>query len=131
MQVAIDLAGQAAADQDMEDDYMIAGESHLLELAQNDGVDRLRDLFAAFEQKKDLLGLMDRCMAAEGVQVYIGEESGYGVLDDYSVVTTPYQISGSKVGVLGVIGPTRMAYERVIPLVDITARLLSSALEQS
>lgn len=131
MQVAIDLAGQAAAGEDVEGDYMIAGESHLLDLAPKDGVDRLRDLFAAFEQKKDLMGLMERCMTAEGVQVYIGEEAGYGVLDDYSVVTTPYQISGSKVGVLGVIGPTRMAYERVIPLVDITARLLSAALEQS
>jgi heat-inducible transcriptional repressor len=131
MQAAIDLAGEALGDGQAQDDYMLAGESHLLDMASRDDVDRLRDLFRAFEQKKDILGLMERCMAAEGVQVYIGEESGFGVLDDYSVVTTPYQISGSKVGVLGVIGPTRMAYERVIPLVDITARLLSAALDQS
>ena len=131
MQLAIDLAGQAIDESEAKDDYMLAGESHLIDKTASGEVDRLRDLFAAFERKKDILGLLDRCMAAEGIQVFIGEESGYGVLDDYSVVTTPYQISGSKVGVLGVIGPTRMAYERVIPLVDITARLLSSAMDQS
>jgi heat-inducible transcriptional repressor len=129
MQSAIDLAGQAFGDHQQKD-YLLAGESHLLGGEAAGDMGRLRSLFQAFEQKKDILDLMERCMDAEGTQVYIGEESGFEVLDDYSVITTPYQLSGSKVGVLGVIGPTRMAYERVIPLVDITAKLLSAALEQ-
>jgi heat-inducible transcriptional repressor len=67
-------------------------------------------------------------VAAEGVQIFIGEESGYRILDECSIVTAPYRVDGQIVGVLGVIGPTRMAYERVIPIVDVTARLVSSAL---
>lgn len=130
MQAAIDLASQAF-DGNPEKDYLLSGESHLLASEPGADMERLRGLFQAFEQKKDILDLMERCLDAEGTQVFIGEESGYEVLDDYSVITTPYQLSGSKVGVLGVIGPTRMAYERVIPLVDITAKLLSAALEQS
>jgi heat-inducible transcriptional repressor len=130
MQSAIDLASQAFGTQ-VEKGYSLAGESHLLGVGAGGDMDRLRGLFQAFEQKKDILDLMERCMEAEGTQVYIGEESGFDVLDDYSVITTPYQLSGHKVGVLGVIGPTRMAYERVIPLVDITAKLLSAALEKS
>lgn len=130
MQSAIDLAGQAFG-KSAEKGYRLAGESHLLEPGVGNDMERLRSLFEAFEQKKDILDLMERCMEAEGTQVYIGEESGFEVLDDYSVITTPYQLSGSKVGVLGVIGPTRMAYERVIPLVDITAKLLGAALEKS
>ena len=130
MQSAIDLAGQAFG-KSAEKGYRLAGESHLLEPGVGTDMERLRSLFEAFEQKKDILDLMERCMEAEGTQVYIGEESGFEVLDDYSVITTPYQLSGSKVGVLGVIGPTRMAYERVIPLVDITAKLLGAALEKS
>jgi heat-inducible transcriptional repressor len=130
MQSAIDLAGQAFGDQRRKD-YLLAGESHLLGREAAGDMAGLRGLFQAFEHKKDILDLMERCMDAEGTQVYIGEESGFEVLDDYSVITTAYQLSGNKVGVLGVIGPTRMAYERVIPLVDITAKLLSAALEQS
>ena len=67
---------------------------------------------------------------APGVQIFIGGESGVSPLDECSVVTAPYEINGEVVGTLGVIGPTRMAYERIIPIVDITARLLSSALSQ-
>ncbi len=130
MQSAIDLAGRAFG-KCAEKGYRLAGESRLLEPGAGTDMERLRSLFEAFEQKKDILDLMERCMEAEGTQVYIGEESGFEVLDDYSVITTPYQLSGSKVGVLGVIGPTRMAYERVIPLVDITAKLLGAALEKS
>ena len=75
-----------------------------------------------------ILRLLDRSVAAEGVQIFIGEESGYRILDECSIVTAPYRVDGQIVGVLGVIGPTRMAYERVIPIVDVTARLVSSAL---
>ena len=88
----------------------------------------MRELFDAFEQKKDLLLLLERCSRADGVQIFIGEEAGYEVFGDYSVVTAPYHDGASTLGVLGVIGPTRMAYERVIPIVDVTARMLSSAL---
>ena len=89
---------------------------------------KLRELFDAFEQKKDLLHLLERCSQADGVQVFIGEEAGYDVFGDYSVITAPYSDGSQTLGVLGVIGPTRMAYERVIPIVDLTARMLSSAL---
>jgi heat-inducible transcriptional repressor len=74
---------------------------------------------------------MSSCVDAPGTQIFIGNESGFDVLDDYSVVTTPYQMAGNAVGVLGVIGPTRMAYEKVVPLVDITAKLLSAALDKN
>ena len=89
---------------------------------------RLRDLFEAFQQKKDILHLMERCASGQGIQIFIGEESGYEVLDDFSVIAAPYESNGESAGVLGVIGPTRMAYEKVVPMVDITARLLSAAL---
>ena len=88
----------------------------------------VRELFDAFEQKKDILHLLERCSRADGIQIFIGEEAGYEVFGDYSVVTAPYSDGMRTLGVLGVIGPTRMAYERVIPIVDVTARMLSSAL---
>jgi heat-inducible transcriptional repressor len=92
-------------------------------------MERLRRLFDAFTEKHEILHLLDKCMQAEGVQIFIGEESGYRLLDDCSLVTAPYEIDDQVVGVLGVIGPTRMAYGRVIPIVDITARLLGAALK--
>ena len=80
--------------------------------------------------KTGLLQLLDITSRAHGVQIFIGGESGLVPLDECSVVTAPYEVDGQIVGTLGVIGPTRMAYERVIPIVDITAKLLSSALAQ-
>ena len=91
-------------------------------------MDRLRQLFDRFEQKTGLLRLLDESQKAQGVQIYIGGESGLVPLDECSVVTAPYEVGGQVLGTLGVIGPTRMAYERVIPIVDITAKLLSNAL---
>jgi len=91
-------------------------------------VEKLRRLFDAFTAKRDILNLLDLSLKAEGVQIFIGQESGYQILDDCSLVTAPYTLDNETVGVLGVIGPTRMAYERVIPIVDVTARLLGSAL---
>ena len=88
----------------------------------------LRKLFDMFEQKTSLLQLLDTSSHAEGVQIFIGGESGLVPLDECSLVTAPYEVDGQVVGTLGVIGPTRMAYERVIPIVDITAKLFSSAL---
>ncbi len=112
-------------------DVVIAGETNLMGFAELSNVDKLRRLFDAFNEKRDILHLLDQCLQADRVQIFIGHESGYGILDDCSVVTAPYTVNNEVVGVLGVIGPTRMAYERVIPIVDITARLLGSALNQA
>jgi heat-inducible transcriptional repressor len=125
---ALDLANQALDQEGNEEEYVMVGESRLLGNATTEEMSRLRDLFESFEQKKDLLHLLERCTRAEGVQIFIGEEAGYEVFGNYSVVTAPYNDGFRTLGVLGVIGPTRMAYARVIPIVDVTARMLSSAL---
>lgn len=125
---ALDLASKALDQEESEDEYVVAGESRLMGNATAEEMLKLRELFDAFEQKKDLLHLLERCSHASGVQVFIGEEAGYEVFGDYSVITAPYTDSAQNLGVLGVIGPTRMAYEKVIPIVDVTARMLSSAL---
>jgi heat-inducible transcriptional repressor len=91
---------------------------------------RLRKLFDLFEERSSLLHLLDVSQRAQGVKIYIGGESGLSPLDEMSVVTAPYEVNGRVVGTLGVIGPTRMAYERVIPIVELTSKLLSSALAQ-
>jgi heat-inducible transcriptional repressor len=109
-------------------EYVIAGETNLMSFAELSNVEKLRRLFDAFTQQRDILHLLDQSLHAEGVQIFIGQESGYTILDDCSIVTAPYSLDQEVVGVLGVIGPTRMAYERVIPIVDITAKLLGSAL---
>ncbi len=125
---ALDLASKALDQDETVEEYVVAGESRLLGSATAEEILKLRELFDAFEQKKDLLHLLERCSRAEGVQIFIGEEAGYEVFGDYSVITAPYSDGARTLGVLGVIGPTRMAYERVIPIVDVTARMLSSAL---
>ena len=114
--------------QSASDELVTSGESNLLEYAELSDINKLRDLFNVFNEKTDLLRLLDGCTSADGVEIFIGRESGYSVLSDCSVVGAPYQINGEIVGVLGVIGPTRIAYEKVIPIVDITAKLLTSAL---
>lgn len=116
---------------DAGSEFVLAGETNLMDFAELSDVDTLRRLFEAFSRKRLILDLLDRSINADGVQVFIGGESGYGILDDCSVVTAPFQLDDEAVGVLGVIGPQRMAYDRVVPIVDITARLLKSALGQS
>jgi heat-inducible transcriptional repressor len=123
----IAMAEKALAIQD-QDGYVMAGQTNLMEYGELGDMERLRDLFNVFSSKRDLLHLLDKSLTAGGVQIFIGEESGYDILDNCSVVASPYDVDGEVVGVLGVIGPTRMAYERVIPIVDVTARLLGSAL---
>lgn len=109
--------------------YVISGERNLLDVDDlSSNVRRLRELFDLFEQRSSLMRLLDVSNRAEGVQIFIGGESGIAPLDECSVIAAPYAVDGRVVGSVGVIGPTRMAYERVIPIVDITARLLSSAL---
>jgi heat-inducible transcriptional repressor len=109
-------------------EYVIAGETNLMGAAELTSVEKLRRLFEAFNEKRDFLHLLDQSLRAQGIQIFIGHESGYHILDDCSVVTAPYSLGEQIVGVLGVIGPTRMAYERVIPIVDVTAKLLGAAL---
>ena len=127
---AISIAGRLfnADDDQGGADVLIAGETNLMSFAELSDVDKLRKLFEAFSEKRDILHLLDQSLHAEGVQIFIGHESGYRILDDCTVVTAPYSRDRDTLGVLGVIGPTRMAYERVIPIVDLTARLLGSAL---
>ena len=131
MASALDLASRALDDEEASEDYVVAGENYLLDQAQPDDMEKLRELFDAFQRKRDLLELLERSYRAQGVQIFIGEEAGYDVFGDYSVVTAPYAQGSRTLGVLGVIGPTRMAYERVIPMVDVTAKMLSAALSRS
>ena len=127
MNAAVEAGSEAVTDNTAQ--YVIRGEKNLLgieDLSSNMG--RLRRLFDLFEQKTGLVQLLELSSHAEGVQVFIGGESGIAPLDECSVVAAPYEVDGQVVGTIGVIGPTRMAYERVIPIVDITARLLANAL---
>jgi len=129
MTAAVD-AGDRALSESAES-YVISGEKNLLDSADlSSNMVRLRELFELFERKTLLLQILDTSNRAQGVQLFIGGESGIAPLDECSVVTAPYEVDGQIVGTVGVIGPTRMAYERVIPIVDITAKLLSSALSQ-
>jgi heat-inducible transcriptional repressor len=129
MQLALEASNQALTES--AESYVISGERNLLDsadLASNMG--RLRELFELFERRTLLMQLLEVSQRAHGVQIFIGGESGIAPLDECSVVAAPYEVDGVVVGTVGVIGPTRMAYERVIPIVDITAKLLSSALSQ-
>lgn len=117
---------------EVDDPFVITGERNLLGLADlTDGTTRLRHLFDLFEHKTGLLQLLDASSRADGVQIFIGGESDLLPMDQFSIVVAPYESDGRIVGTLGVIGPTRMAYERVIPIVDITAKLVSSALSHN
>lgn len=108
--------------------FVLTGETNLMDFDELASMERLRALFAAFRQKENMVHLLERCLETPGVKIFIGEESGYQALDPCSLVTSSYAIDDRTVGVLGVIGPTRMEYERVIPLVDLTAKLLGAAL---
>lgn len=120
---------QASSSETSKDGVVIAGERNLLQVDElSTNVASLRKLFEIFERRTSLMQLLDNSQRAEGVQIFIGGESGYLPLDECSMVTAPYEADGQVVGTLGVIGPTRMAYERVIPIVDVTAKLLSNAL---
>ncbi|MCC5812596.1 MAG: heat-inducible transcriptional repressor HrcA [Ectothiorhodospiraceae bacterium] len=132
MQSVVTVGGtvfdQATAD---DDRYVVAGQTNLMDFQElSANVEKLRSLFDAFSERRDILHLLDQCLAADGIQIFIGQESGYEVFDGCSLVTSPYSAEGQVLGVLGVIGPTRMQYDRVIPIVDMTARLLGAALNQ-
>lgn len=128
---SVDVAEKALTTQkEGAGDYVVAGETNLLNMAQGDNMSRMRELFDAFSQKYDILHLLERSVSADGVQIFIGREAGIQVFEDYSLVSSSYAMEDGSVGVLAVVGPTRMDYEKVIPTVDITARLLSKALNK-
>ena len=131
MQTAMEMA-QLAFDYEKSkvnsDELFFSGETNLMDIAELCEADKLKKLFNKFNQKRDILHLLEKAISADGIQIFIGEESGHDVLDNCSVVTSPYEVDGKILGVLGVIGPRRMHYERVIPIVDITAKMLGSAL---
>lgn len=128
MATAMDMADRVLGEAERGSDYVLAGQANLMEFNELCNITTLRHLFEAFNERRHILNLLDQCVESEGVQIFIGEESGYEMLDECSLVTAPYTVDGQILGVLGVIGPTRMAYERVIPIVNATARILSAAL---
>ncbi len=127
MQATVEIAG-AALGEVAGEDMVLTGQTNLMGVQELANVERLRDLFDTFNRKQELLQLMDRCIHARGVRLFIGEESGVGPLDQCSLIAAPYGVEGRILGVLGVIGPTRMAYERVIPMVQAASKVLSSVL---
>jgi heat-inducible transcriptional repressor len=126
---AIELAQEVFPKDAPNSEYVMAGETNLMGIEDLADMEKLRDLFEAFSSRRDILHLLDQSLNAEGVQIFIGQESGYKMLDACSIVAAPYMAEDDVMGVLGVIGPTRMAYERVIPIVDVTAKLLGRALK--
>ncbi len=132
MVTAVEMAEHAFGEEaGKTDDYLLDGQSNLMEYAEMANMEKLQRLFDAFERKHKVLSLLEQATSAQGIQIFIGEESGYKVFDGCSFVTAPYSVEGKTVGVLGVIGPTRLNYERVIPIVDVTAKLLGAALNNS
>ena len=128
MQTALDVASQAFVEPagDAGQELVVAGETNLFGVSGD--MDTLRSLFETFSRKGGILHLLDRCLDTDGIQLFIGEESGHKLLDEISLVTSPYEVDGQLAGVLGVVGPTRMAYQEVIPVVDVTAKVLSAAM---
>lgn len=124
---AVNMA-QLTFAQQPQDDFVLSGETNLMGFSELADMDSLKQLFEAFNQKRSVIHLLDQCLAVEGVQIFIGEESGYRAFDHCSLVSAPYSVNDEVVGVLGVIGPTRMNYQKVIPFVDVTAKLLGVAL---
>jgi len=124
---AIAVSQQALADDDTQ--IFIEGQANILEQPEFADIGRMREMFRAFEEKSQLVGLLDRCLRADGVQIFIGAESHLNQMAGMSVITAPYRTGKDTFGVLGVIGPTRMGYAKVIPIVDYTARLISKILE--
>jgi len=126
------LAAGDDAEAKQAEDYAISGEHNLLHVAElSADMGRLRGLFNLFEKKTELLQLLEASRQGHGVHIFVGRESGLASLDGCSVITAPYAADGQVIGTLAVIGPKRMDYERVIPIVNVTARLLGNALSQT
>jgi heat-inducible transcriptional repressor len=129
MSTAIDIARNAFT-AESGTDVVVSGQTNLMDCDDLSDVEQLKGIFDMIQQKQDILQLLDECVSADGVRLFIGEESGSNALDSCSLVTAPYTVDGRSVGVLGVIGPTRMAYDRIISVVEATAEILGSALNQ-
>ncbi|URJ82771.1 heat-inducible transcriptional repressor HrcA [Xanthomonas oryzae pv. oryzae] len=125
---SVDLASEALVPADA-DDMVMAGQTRLMGVQDLSDLDRLRELFEVFASKREILQLLERTIQAPGVRIFIGEETGMVSLEDVSLVTAPYTAHGQVLGVLGVIGPKRMAYDRLIPLVQTAADVLGAAME--
>jgi len=110
--------------------FLASGQSNLLNFQELAETDKLKSLFYAFEHHSEMLSVLDKSMSAQGVQVFIGHECGNQIYQNCSIVTTPYEVEGEVLGVLGVVGPSRMNYEKVVPKVDITAKILGSLLKK-
>jgi heat-inducible transcriptional repressor len=130
MRDTIEFAGHAFSTKE-GGDFVVSGQSNLLSVHEFSNIDKLRNIFDAIQHKSDILHLLEESVNADGVRIFIGEESGSEALGGCSLVTAPYALDGRVVGVLGVIGPTRMAYDRVISVVETTAQVLGSVLNQN
>jgi len=129
MQAAVQVGSEAISQ--AQDEVVISGERNLLTVTDfSSDLNQLRRAFDLFEQKAQLMRLLDVSLQAQGVRIFIGGESQTVPVEDLSVVSAPYEVDGQVVGTLGVIGPTRMPYDRMIQIVDITSRLVSNALSQ-
>jgi len=130
MKTAVEVASKALSNDELASpDFIVQGEKNLVRYNDNADREQLQHLFEIFDRKREMLGLFDRCVHNEGVKIFIGHEAGFEGFGDCSVITGPYSIKGKPIGVLGVIGPARMNYDQVIPVVDMTARLLGDALK--
>ncbi|MBV1908766.1 MAG: heat-inducible transcriptional repressor HrcA [Kangiellaceae bacterium] len=134
LQRAIDFAEQGfehstQLSADSNQPFHFSGQTNLVSMASHGQLDNIEQVFGAFKQKQQIMGLLDRSLAADGVKIFIGEESGSEGLSGCSIVSAPYKQQGKSIGVLAVVGPTRMQYDKVIPIVDVTAKMLSSALD--
>ncbi len=110
--------------------FHLSGQTNLVAMASHGQLNNIEQIFAAFKQKQEIMSLLDQSLAAEGVKIFIGEETGSQGLQDCSIIAAPYKKKGESIGVLAVVGPTRMHYDKVIPIVDVTAKMLSAALDQ-
>lgn len=131
MQSALDLATRTLESDDgaEEQELLVSGESALLDIGTS--TESMRTLFETFTRKGNILHLLDQCLRSDGIQLFIGEEAGSSLFEEVSVVTSRYEVNGEVAGVLGVVGPTRMAYQKVIPVVDVTAKVLGAAISGS
>jgi heat-inducible transcriptional repressor len=129
LNAALDISGQLMVADSRPDDMVLSGQTQLMGVQGLSDMDRLKGLFEAFTRKREILGLLESCATAQGVRVFIGEESGLAPLAGFTLISAPYVTDGQVLGVLGVIGPTRMPYDRVIPIVKATADLLGDALK--
>lgn len=130
MAAAVSLADQALKPSEDTEAYRLQGEANLIRFDESNNAQQLQQLFQVFQNKRDMLSLLDRCIQAEDMRVFIGAEAGLEGLEDFTIISAPYGSPGNTLGVLGVIGPTRMEYSKVISTVNVTARLLSMALSK-